>query len=269
MKKVCFLLAMIFSLSFLASSCAGNPVETSEESEQTVDSTTETPVIPPAADPWRTAVWSKEPWWENFVMLRESVKAASQGTLVLSGDIQQQDDDTLLAVEAIIFRDGCTIKENYDFFASYGFEMISYPNYGYTEFCVFLATKKQLLSLSFPEECKIGFKLAFAAEGFYNEIDQGTQADYAREFFEGEKEIYGTLITIKIKPDVPYSPADMVADVLDKHPIPIPPNGLPDNKISFELDLTPEQLLAILTSDGFFEDCTIFFRKGTLQAVPT
>ena len=92
MKKIAFLLAAVLFLSIFASSCANNATETTTGIEQTTastaESTAETPVTPPVSNPWKTAVWSKEPWWENTRLLVDNVNAVSYGAFVISEDIQ-------------------------------------------------------------------------------------------------------------------------------------------------------------------------------------
>ncbi len=275
MKKIAFLLAAVLFLSIFASSCANNATETTTGIEQTTastaESTAETPVTPPVSNPWKTAVWSKEPWWENTRLLVDNVNAVSYGAFVISEDIQNQEDDTLLAVEAVVRKEGgITLEEQMAFISSFGFEMISYPKYDYTKFCVFLATKEQLMRISFPEEYTVGVKLAFAAEGFYNEVNESSQAALTKAFPDGQEEIYGIIIRLKAPERTPYPSAEgweaLWESARARHPIPPRSDGKPDSGPTLEADVTPEQLFKMLTSDGFFDDCKIdLITQGSTQ----
>jgi len=278
MKKISFLLAIVLSLSLFASSCTNDSAEITSASEQTpestiesaVNTTTASPYIPPAINRWKDAVWSKEPWWENFRQLVDNVNAVSYGSLVISEDIQKEQQDTLLAVEAVVSnKNNITLEEQMEFISSFGFEMISYPSYEYSKFCVFLATKEQLLNISFSEEYKVGFKLAFAAEGFYNEVNESSQAALARDFPNGQDQIYGIVIRVKVPEGNPYPNSDgwekLWKNACAKHSIPQLSNGKPYNQSILQIDVTPEQLFKMLTSDEFFDDCKIdFITQGSI-----
>ena len=276
MKKIVFLLAAVLSLSIFASSCADNVTETTTGIEQTTESTaessTEAPVVPPISDPWKAAVWSKEPWWENTRLLVDNVNAVSYGALVISEDIQKQEGDTLLAVEAVVRKEGgITLEEQMAFISSFGFEMISYPKYDYTKFCVFLSTKEQLMRISFSEEYTVGVKLAFAAEGFYNEVNESSQAALAKAFPDGQEEIYGIMISVKAPEGTPYPSSEgweaLWESARAKHPIPLRSDGNPDSGPTLEADVTPEQLFKMLASDEFFDDCRIdLITQGSIKA---
>ena len=133
--------------------------------------------------------------------------------------------------------------------------MISYPKDDYTEFCVFLATKEQLMRISFSEEYTVGVKLAFAAEGFYNEVNESSQAALAKDFPDGQEEIYGIMISVKVPEGTPYPSAEEWETLWEsaraKHPIPPRSDGKPNSGPTLEADVTPEQLFKMLTSNEF------------------
>lgn len=279
-KAICLLVSAAFCL-LLFSSCShtsASPDTTSasisDDRETTANvspetppditgkTDSETPINSPVTDPWETAVWSKEPWWENVQLLFANMNAATPGSLVIAEDIQTQENDTLLAVEAMVrAQDGLSSEDLIALISSLGFEPISYSG-NYTKFCVFLATKEQLMNISLPEEYTIGFKLAFASKGFYTEMDADSMYNYGKQLSDGGDKLFGIFVYVKLPHEFPYSISELWENARAKHPLPPPLDGNYDY-IALEANVTSKQLHELFISDGFFDDCRItIFQDG-------
>ena len=285
MKRLCLLLALIFFASLLTA-CSHQPVETTatlgqttgetavSTIETTVDTTTETPITPPVVDPWKTAVYSKEPWWENGIALNNSLENASDGSLIIANNILMQENDVLLAVEAIVISDNLkTYEDKIEFFSSFGFEIFVNQDKGYhygLHIPLLLASKEQLMSISFSKEYKVGFNLAFASKVFYEELFVSSYHGLAYKYEEDDE--YTVYLSLK-NPSGHFYVSPEEAKVLwpivcEKHAIPSPPDWKDRLDSDRLLYITGKQLYAMLTSDGFFDDIEILIAYGHVEAQP-
>jgi len=274
MKRLCLLLTVTLLLSILTA-CAGQPVETTVPPEQTTasttettcDTTTETPVIPPIVDSWKTAVYSKEPWWESYSTCVDSLKNASDGSLVVANNILTQENDSMLVVEAYVFSENLkTYEDEVEFLTLFGFEVFANKSYDYgLHIPLLLASKEQLLSISFSKDYKVGFNLAFASKAFYEELPVSLYQVLAQKYEKDNK--YTIYLYLKNPSGHFYvSPEEARALwplVYEKHPIPPRPSWQYDDaKADREIPMTIKQLYELFASDGFFDDFKVTIGPG-------